>query len=272
MGLLDDAIREHLELKRQHGAPDDEISRAEQEALTPARRDPNAAAGAGVPPVEYVEGQEAEPGLADEPPPMQPAATDKPPPPDLDAPPEPLAEEEPTAIDVPDQPTAIRPVPAPPPVEEEILDESEPAEPAPPPHAPHPDEEDDYLAPAPMDDGPAAHPPLESTDPIEAPELERYADESPDAPKPESGSSLDDEYEPDEVPSEEALSPPPGDPYRARTSILDDPLSEEPPPEPEPKAEGEQDVLEETPDFLQETPEHDKLWFEQKPPRDFDFD
>jgi hypothetical protein len=31
-------------------------------------------------------------------------------------------------------------------------------------------------------------------------------------------------------------------------------------------------VLEETPDFLQETPEHDKLWFEQKPPRDFDFD
>jgi hypothetical protein len=34
--------------------------------------------------------------------------------------------------------------------------------------------------------------------------------------------------------------------------------------------EGE-DVLEETPDFLQETPEHDRLWFEQRPPRDFDF-
>src|SRR4029079_13765098 len=32
------------------------------------------------------------------------------------------------------------------------------------------------------------------------------------------------------------------------------------------------DVLEDTPDFLQETPEHDRLWFEQKPPRDFDFD
>jgi hypothetical protein len=32
------------------------------------------------------------------------------------------------------------------------------------------------------------------------------------------------------------------------------------------------DVLEETPEFLQETPEHDRLWFEQKPPRDFDFD
>ncbi len=32
------------------------------------------------------------------------------------------------------------------------------------------------------------------------------------------------------------------------------------------------DVLEETPEFLQETPEHDRLWFEQKPPRGFDFD
>ena len=24
-------------------------------------------------------------------------------------------------------------------------------------------------------------------------------------------------------------------------------------------------------DVLEETPEHDRLWFEQKPPRDFDF-
>ena len=36
--------------------------------------------------------------------------------------------------------------------------------------------------------------------------------------------------------------------------------------------EDDEDVLEETPDFLQDTPEHDRLWFEQKPPRDFDFD
>ncbi len=40
--------------------------------------------------------------------------------------------------------------------------------------------------------------------------------------------------------------------------------------------EGEQpeearDELEETPEFLEETPEHDRLWFERKPPRDFDF-
>ena len=34
----------------------------------------------------------------------------------------------------------------------------------------------------------------------------------------------------------------------------------------------EEDVLEETPEFLQDTPDHDRLWFEQKPPKDFDFD
>ena len=38
MGVLDDAIREHLDLKRQRGAPEAEISRAEEEALGPARR------------------------------------------------------------------------------------------------------------------------------------------------------------------------------------------------------------------------------------------
>ncbi len=39
--------------------------------------------------------------------------------------------------------------------------------------------------------------------------------------------------------------------------------------EPEEQAE---DVLEETPEFLRDTPEQDRLWFEQRPPRDFDFD
>jgi hypothetical protein len=34
----------------------------------------------------------------------------------------------------------------------------------------------------------------------------------------------------------------------------------------------EVDVIEETPEFLQDTPDHDRLWFEQKPPKDFDFD
>ena len=47
--------------------------------------------------------------------------------------------------------------------------------------------------------------------------------------------------------------------------------------EAEQEAEGDSDffdqddVLEATPDFLEETPEHDRLWFEQKEPKDFDF-
>jgi hypothetical protein len=38
MGVLDEAIREHLDLKRRRGASDEEIARAEAEALGPARR------------------------------------------------------------------------------------------------------------------------------------------------------------------------------------------------------------------------------------------
>jgi hypothetical protein len=43
MGILDDAIREHLELKRSHGAPEEEIHRQEVEAL----RDQEAASPRG---------------------------------------------------------------------------------------------------------------------------------------------------------------------------------------------------------------------------------
>ncbi|HEY2638032.1 MAG TPA: hypothetical protein VGI54_11620, partial [Solirubrobacteraceae bacterium] len=43
MGLLDDAIREHLELKRRRGADPLEVSREESEALGPVRREPDAA-------------------------------------------------------------------------------------------------------------------------------------------------------------------------------------------------------------------------------------
>ena len=40
----------------------------------------------------------------------------------------------------------------------------------------------------------------------------------------------------------------------------------------EPEHQADDDVLETTPEFLQDAPEHDRLWFEQRPPRDFDFD
>jgi hypothetical protein len=41
---------------------------------------------------------------------------------------------------------------------------------------------------------------------------------------------------------------------------------------PEESGEPVEDVLGETPDFLRDTPEQERLWFEQQPPRDFDFD
>jgi hypothetical protein len=53
------------------------------------------------------------------------------------------------------------------------------------------------------------------------------------------------------------------------------PARRAPDPEPETAAvqeEHREDVLEETPEFLEDAPEHDRLWFEQRPPRDFDFD
>src|SRR5687768_2766115 len=84
MGLLDDAIREHLELKRKHGADPADVARQEQEALgegprnefaQPATPEPEpepaapeeelpAAVAAG----ELDELPEGEPGIAEEPP------------------------------------------------------------------------------------------------------------------------------------------------------------------------------------------------------------
>ena len=39
MGVLDDAIREHLDLKRRHGVAEAELRKQEEEALGPARRE-----------------------------------------------------------------------------------------------------------------------------------------------------------------------------------------------------------------------------------------
>ncbi len=45
MGLLDDAIREHLDLKRRRGADPTEVERSEREALGPVRRTPERVPG-----------------------------------------------------------------------------------------------------------------------------------------------------------------------------------------------------------------------------------
>ena len=55
MGLLDDAIREHLDLKRRSGADPADIERAEREALGPVRRGPEVSVEGVTPPDPVVE-------------------------------------------------------------------------------------------------------------------------------------------------------------------------------------------------------------------------
>jgi hypothetical protein len=184
MGVLDDAIREHLELKRRHGAGEDELRRQEEEALGPARRE--------VAPAEADDGNQVEAEHADEP-----------------------VTEDPVAEPPVDEPVAEAPA-------------SE-ADTAAPEVAP-PEEEHAELGETP------------------AQGFERVEEEE-DAPSelPEEELPEDDDFE--------ELEDDDGHPDGDDEEYGDD-----------------EDVLEETPDFLQETPEHDRLWFEQKPPRDFDFD
>jgi hypothetical protein len=77
-------------------------------------------------------------------------------------------------------------------------------------------------------------------------------------------------FEPDEVPRDESLDP--GltvrDARRSRDE-KDEPSADR---VEEPEGGTSEDVLEETPEFLEETPEGDSLWFDQRPPKDFDFD
>jgi hypothetical protein len=79
-----------------------------------------------------------------------------------------------------------------------------------------------------------------------------------DLPPSRSTSDDDDLFEPDEVPPEESLTV--RDARRRREELAASETLEE------------EDVLEETPEFLEETPEQDRLWFEQRPPKDFDLD
>jgi hypothetical protein len=159
MGLLEDAIREHLDLKRQHGADAAEVSQQEREALGPVNR-------------------AAEPAVIED----DRIPQDAPEP--LDGPVE----------DLPEDPVFEH-------------------------------HEDDFVE---EDDGPVAT---------------------------------------------EPPPPPAADPGSAPFDFEDEPFAPERPAADEPEdAAGDEVDLEETPEFLQETPEHDRLWFEQKPPRDFDFD
>jgi hypothetical protein len=223
MGILDDAIREHLELKRRHGVPEDEVERQEEEALGPARRDvaqqPEDAENAAdaVDDASLFDGEHRDAPVAEAPP----VADDE----------TVLAEAEPSAVEAPPEPLSEEPFP-----DEPLPDEPLPEEP-PEPEAPVADHTGMEPPPAePEPSEPDPHAALGDTEPHGFPALED-----------------------DELPEEDAVE---GD---AHDDAHDAPV-------PASDDEDELDVLEDTPDFLQETPEHDRLWFEQKPPRDFDFD
>jgi hypothetical protein len=239
MGVLDDAIREHLELKRKHGAPEEELRRQEEEALGPVRREvapPDEVEGDGEPAAEATEPPAepvAEPGEPAEPvaEPVEPAPVDAETSLLAEPEPEPFAEEE--AAAVPQAAELAEPEPFP---EDEAAAVPQAAELAEPEPEPFPEEE---AAAVPQAAGPVE-------------------------PLPDPEESEDDEEAVFDPPDEGALG---GDPRTVPTVDEDGDGADS-----EHESDSAGNVLEDTPDFLEETPEHDRLWFEQKPPRDFDFD
>src|SRR3954454_10255750 len=100
MGILDEAIREHLELKRQHGAGDPELKKLEDEAFGQAERPGGEAARAPLAeaPTEFM----AQPEVAgEEPLRREPSIADlqEPPPPAAPEPDEEASEEEQPAME-----------------------------------------------------------------------------------------------------------------------------------------------------------------------------
>jgi hypothetical protein len=272
MGVLDDAIREHLELKRKHGAPEEELRRQEEEALGPVRREV-------APPDEVevkVDGEPAAeaPGPAAEPvaepfEPAEPVAEQGPAA-------EPVAEPSERAEPVAEQGPAAEPVaePAPFDAETSLLVEPEPepfpedeaaavsqaAEPAEPEPQPFPEEE---AAAVPQ----AAEPAEPPAEPEPFPEEQAVAvpqAAEPVGPLPEPEESGEDEEAIFDAPDDGAL----GRDARTVPTVDEDGDGADL----EDESGRSRDVLEDTPDFLEETPEHNRLWFEQRPPRDFDFD
>jgi hypothetical protein len=239
MGILDDAIREHLELKRRHGVPEEELQRQEEEALGPARRDVAQQHEEAEPTAGQTATAEAD-GSA------QAAAADQ----------------ETVMFDMEDAGADEQPVEEEPPPAEPTPVEPPPVEP--PPVEPPPDESAAHRE-APVHDRPAAESrPIEIHEPGEAVVGEPGHEPDPrdalgdtephgfEAVEDEEG--IDGEGDLEDEADVEAAEP-------DDEELLESDAEQEDP-----------DVLEDTPDFLQETPEHDRLWFEQKPPRDFDFD
>ncbi|HEV2774882.1 MAG TPA: hypothetical protein VGV90_04760 [Solirubrobacteraceae bacterium] len=286
MGLLDDAIREHLELKRRRGADAGDISREESEALGPVRRWPD-----GAPDLSdtFVPGEPAaEPSPAALPSDtdqtsvlgVTPAAHDLPPADTIYEPPAAPPSEPPTAASY--EPTTSSPVferPSPP-AHDPPPAAYEPPSPPPPSRPAEPERqwfERAHQEPEPARFEPEATPEPESE--AEHPSLLsrfRVGRKPKQAPAPPPAAEPPSSFAPPPLPGSREAAPayePPPPPPPSPAYSYDPPAvhheADIVPADDEPDVE---DVLEETPDFLEETPEHDRLWFEQRPPRDFDFD
>lgn len=300
MSILDDAIREHLELKRAHGADESELKKLEDEAFGPPQRPDELDAAAEAPtefltaPSEVVDEAAAElegegrrePNITD----LQEA------PPAPEAPDEPAVEDQPAgehqipSAEEPDgvhtteereaiasQPTEMFDVQAemdagaPPeaesPSDEQLLDASASEEPrltpVEPPAAAEPepellhDDDDDFFSEQRLSDelNQALEAPVEPTEEHELAPLsepsEDPVDEAPVAPATEEGTAI---YDVEEA----------GEEYEEEDSGEHNVY--------EPETGSHDDVLEDTPDFLEDAPDADDAWFEQRPPKDFDFD
>jgi hypothetical protein len=202
MGLLDEAIREHLDLKRRRGADPTEIERLEREALGPVRRvaqEPPVAEALGAEPLD----------LADHPAPEEfdegPAFGS-----DEDFGPEVGYE------DVPEHTS-------------------------------------DYALEPDLAEEPSPHSTGSGRPLVDPPETQGVV------PPPEPVQAGGDVRDP------AGAEPPVYEDVGVETAEYDVEAAHD-------EEDGSEDVLEETPEFLQDAPEHDRLWFEQRPPRDFDFD
>jgi pilus assembly protein FimV len=310
MGILDEAIREHLELKRQHGADDSELKQLEDQAFgqseRPGAEGASEAGGAGPDPAAEAPTEfMAQPDVGDGEPQGRPSedAVNQEPPPVRREPAAGVADiqEAPAKAEEPED----RPAAEEPPAEKEPVAEEQPAA----EHEAIPDTQS----------GPASHSTEErhaiadqptqmydieeefaSTEAPAPPDEDLVAEEMTEArlgpaePLPPASDASVEDDEDDDFFDEQRLSDEldqaleaPLDPEPAFEEEAE-PIAQDPEPiaEAEPavthteeheapaggKADSDEDVLEETPDFLEETPEDDELWFEQKPPKDFDFD
>lgn len=228
MGLLDDAIREHLDLKRRRGADPAEVERAEREALGPVRRgleEPEVPEPENQEPLAYDHAQEQDWG---------------------------------ESFDEPGNGVAYHEADEP-----QTYEHSEPhlADEAPPRHSSSfLDFEDRATGAGGFEE--SSHPSGDFSD--EPPTGEHHVEEHPPAVEP-----FDDVHgsatpAPHAAPASEPAERPGGGEtveYEVEAAL-----------EQEGREKPADDMLEETPDFLQDTPDHDRLWFEQRPPRDFDFE